>query len=337
MSRYRTVSSAARVAGLVAALALAGCGGGEPDLVVYSGGEDAQVAALIDRYGERTGKEVEVRSGETSDLVDAVLAEGEQPRPDVFLAEDAGALGYLAAARRLAVYTGAGDRVPPAFRSPDDTWVGVSGRVSVLIVNTGELPRARWPRSLFDLTDPRWRGRIAAPGTGDASWIGFVSALRLKAGEQRARGWLDGLERNRLAQLDSQAGVRDAVGDGEYALGFVDHHHVEQERAEGSPVRAIHTDQEREGFGTPINATSAGIVAGAAHPEEARAFVDFLLEPETQRELAERNFEYPLVEGVEAEGLPPLEEIRGAGVSLQDLGAAYPATVALLDDLEPEE
>jgi iron(III) transport system substrate-binding protein len=326
-----------RVAGLVAALALAGCGVGGPDLVVYSGNEDARLAGIIDRYGERTGKEVRVRSGDTTALAAAVGEERQEPQADVFMAEDAGALGHLAEAGRLAVYTGAGDRVPNAFRSADDTWVGISGRVSVLIVNTGELPSARWPRSLFDLTDPRWRGRIAAPAATDASWIAFVSTLRLKAGEDRTRGWLEGLERNRLARLGSQAAVRDAVGEGEYALGLVTHHHVEHARAEGSPVRAIHTDQEQDGFGTLINASGAGIVAGAPHPEEAREFLDYLLEPETQRDLAEHNFEYPLVEGVEAEGLPPLEEIRGTGVPLRDLGAQFPETVALLDGLEPEE
>src|SRR3712207_6397820 len=163
------------------------------------------------------------------------------------------------------------------------------------------------PDSIFDLTDPRWKGRVAAPNATNASWIGFLSELRLIAGEARARRWLEGMKRNDLAVLGSHGDVRRAVGSGEFDVGLVNHYYVELEREEGSPVTSVLTDQGRGEMGVVVNAASGGIVAGAEHPENARRMLDFLLSPAAQREFAGRNHEYPVVPGVPAPGLRPLE------------------------------
>ena len=55
----------------------------------------------------------------------------------------------------------------------------------VLIANTEQLGRSEYPESVFDLTEPRWKGRVAAPDVTNASWIGFVTELRIKRGERR--------------------------------------------------------------------------------------------------------------------------------------------------------
>jgi iron(III) transport system substrate-binding protein len=327
------VTSPLRIlAGAVAALALSGCGGGSADLVIYSGRNEALVKPILDRYAEETGKSVSVRFADTTELAATVLEEGDEPRADVFIGQDAGALARLAEEGRLARYAG-GQQVPEQFRSDDGTWVGASARVRVVIANSEVLPRSQWPRSIFDLVDPRWKGRIAAPDATNASWIGFVSELRIKAGEERARAWLEGMKRNELAVLGSHTDVRNAVGSGEFDLGLVNHYYVELEKREGSPVEAIFTDQEEDGFGAVVNAASAGILAGAPNPEEAKAFMDFLLEPETQAEFAGRNFEYPVLPGVEAPGLKPLDEIRSTGIALGELGPELDATLALLDEV----
>ena len=313
--------------------ALAGCG--EADLVVYSGRAEPLVKPILDEFEESSGLSVDVQYGDTTELAATLLEEGESPRADVFIGQDAGALARLAERGRLARYDSpAARRVPARFRSADGTWTGLSGRARVLIVNTEEVPEAQWPRSVFELTKPEWRGRVAAPNATNASWLGFVSTMRIKEGNERTRRWLEGMRANDLAILGSHSDVRRAVGTGEFALGLVNHYYVELQQREGSPVEAIYTDQERGGFGTVINAASGGLVRGAQHPENARRLLDHLLTPEVQREFAGRNFEYPLLEGVPApEGVRPLAQVRDTGVSLGRLGPALDGTLRLLGEV----
>ena len=330
------MSTAARLlAGALAALALTGCGGGggDPELVVYSGRNEALVKPILDQFIEESKLNVAVRFGDTTDLAGTLIEEGSEPRADVFIGQDAGALGRLDEKGLLAVYPEVVGKVPENFRAQDNTWVGLSARVRVLIVNTEELPKAEWPDSIFDLTDPKWKGKVAAPNATNASWIGFVSEMRVKIGDERTREWLEGMKANDLAVLGSHTDVRNAVGSGEFPLGLVNHYYVELEKREGSPVEPIYTDQEPGGFGAVVNAASAGIIKGAAHAGNARKLMDFLLTPAVQEEFAALNYEYPVVPNIPAAGLKPLDEITGTGVALRDLGPKLDSTLDLLDEV----
>jgi len=322
---------------LASALALAaggcgfGTGSGETDLVIYSGRSEALIKPILDDFAEKSKLNVSVRFADTTELAGTVLEEGDRPRADVFIGQDAGALARLGEQGRLAPY--AAGRVPAQFRSKDNTWTGLSARARVLIVNTEALPEAERPASVFELTEPRWKGKVAAPNATNASWLGFVSEMRIKEGDAVTRRWLRGMKRNGLAVLGSHTDVRNAVGTGEFELGLVNHYYVELEKREGSPVEAIFTDQEPGEFGVVVNAASGGILKGAQHPQEAKRLMDYLLRPEVQREFAGRNFEYPVVEGIEAQGLKPLSEIRGTGVELAALGPKLDSTLELLDEV----
>lgn len=328
------MTAATRIlAGVLAALALTGCGGGGGDLVVYSGRNEALMKPILDRFASESGLDVSVRFADTTELAATILEEGDRARADVFVGQDAGALARLAERGRLAAYAEGMAGVPEQFRASDGTWTGVSARVRVLIVNTEELRRSEWPESIFDLTDPGWKGKLAAPNATNASWIGFLSEMRIKFGDQRTREWLEGLEANDLAVLGSHTDVRRAVAAGEFALGLVNHYYVELQKAEGSPVEAIHTDQGPGGWGAVVNAASAGIVKGGANPENARKLIDFLLTPEVQKQFAGLNHEYPVIPGAEAPGLKPLDSIKSTGIPLEDLGPKLDGTVAMLDEV----
>jgi iron(III) transport system substrate-binding protein len=318
------------VALVAAATLLAACGGGEPDLVVYSGRAEPLIKPFLEEFAQREKLDVRVRFGDTADLVGTLLEEGARTRADVFIGQDAAALAKLDAEGLLRPYRGA-RRTPARYRARDGSWTGLSGRARVLIVRRG----VEAPRSVFDLTEPRWRGRVAAPDPRNVSFRDWVSTIRLERGDAFARRYLEGLERNELAVLADHGQVRNAVGEGEFDVGLVNHYYVELERREGSPVRAVYTDQERGGFGTPFNVASAGITRSAAHPENAGKLLDYLLTPSVQRRFASANFEYPLLPGLEAApGVRPLGSFRVTGVPLERLGAAADGTDRLLDEVD---
>jgi iron(III) transport system substrate-binding protein len=324
----------ALVLGAVAALSVTACGSGDADLVVYSGRNEALFKPILDDFAKESGLKVRVRFGDTTDLAGTLIEEGENTRADVFVGQDAGALGRLDEKGLLARYDGAPlQKVPAKFRSTDDTWTGLSARVRVLIVNTKELPESEWPKSIFELTDPKWKGKIAAPNATNASWIGFISELRVIKGDDATRKFLQGLKANDLAVLGSHTDVRNAVGTGEFPLGMVNHYYVELERREKSPVTAVYTDQASGDIGAVVNAASGGILKHAANAENAKKLMDFLLSAHAQEEFAGLNFEYPVVPGIPSPGLKALGEIKATDVKLSDLGPKLDSTLEMLREV----
>jgi iron(III) transport system substrate-binding protein len=159
---------------VLACAALSGCGGGDPELVVYSGRSEPLIKPFLEEFADREGLDVRVRFADTADLVGTLLEEGDNTRADVFIGQDAPSLVRLDEEGLLQPYDAIG-RTPARFRARDNTWTGLSGRARVLIVPTG----GEHPDSVFDLADPRWKGKIAGPITSNVSFRDWVSAIRL--------------------------------------------------------------------------------------------------------------------------------------------------------------
>ena len=103
-------------------------------LVIYSGRNENLVGPLIEQFQTDTGIQVEVRYGGTSEMAATILEEGANSPADVFYGQDAGALGALSQAGRLAPLPAAVlDLVDGRFRSTQGDWIGASGRARVLV------------------------------------------------------------------------------------------------------------------------------------------------------------------------------------------------------------
>ena len=226
------------VVGAAAALTIAGCGsGGSDTLTVYSGREEELVAPLIDQFEQETGTDVEVRYGESAELAATIAEEGDGSPADVFFAQDPGSLGAVAGEGLLAALPHpALDRVPERFRDPEGRWVGTSGRSRVIAYNTDELSEDEVPDSVFDLTDPRWKGRVGVAPT-NASFQAFITAMRLQQGEEKTRAWLEDLKANGVRLYERNTPIVEAVASGEIDLGLVNHYYLYLVREEqpGAP------------------------------------------------------------------------------------------------------
>lgn len=321
---------------VLAALALAACGQRSADpagpLVVYSGRNEAMIAPLVEQFRAAHGVAVEVRYGETAQLAALLLEEGARTPADVFLSQDAGALGALARAGRLAALPQAVlDRVPdPRFRSPDGRWVGTSGRARVLAYDTRALTRAELPTSVRALTEPAWKGRVGWAPT-NASFQGFVTAFRLLEGDAAAAAWLRAMKANQPRVYKNNLAIVEALARGEIAVGLVNHYYVHaaaKGRSEPLPVANHHFAKDDPG--ALINVAGIGVLAGSARPAKAQAFIEFLLGAEAQRHVADETHEYPLVPGAPPPaGLRPIAEVGSPTIDLSRLDALQD-TVRLL-------
>lgn len=315
------------------ALSTTGCATAPPtSITVYSGRSEELVGPLIERFESETGIRAEVRYGDTAELAALLLEEGANTPADVYLAQDAGALGAVAAAGQLRpLPEDLLARVPAAMRSVESQWVGISGRARVVVYDSREIEADQLPASIHGFADPVWRGRLGwAPTNG--SFQAFVTALRVIEGEEAARAWLEGIQANEPRRYDGNALIVQAVADGEIDAGFVNHYYLLQataEQGEAFPVRNHFLSGSDPG--ALINVAGAGILTSSDAEASARRFIEFLLHPDSQRYFAQETFEYPLVAGIDGPaGAPALDQIQTPNIDLSDLSDLQ-GTLSLLN------
>lgn len=290
-------------------------------LTVYSGRNEEFIAPVVEDFTADTGLEIEVRYGDTAELAATILEEGQNSPADVFLAQDAGALGALSQA---GLFTPLPDatlaKVEPRFRSAEGLWVGVTGRARVLAYNTDVYIPETLPQSIFALTDEAYRGRVGwAPSNG--SFQAFVTAMRVLEGDERTRAWLTGMMANGVQVYPDNSSQLEALSRGEIDLGLVNHYYLYRyltEQGDSFPVRN-HYFADAD-LGSLINVAGAGILGTTDQPDEAQRFVDYLLGQSAQEHFTNTVYEYPLVSGILTnELLVPLSEIQTPDLDLSNL------------------
>jgi len=304
-------------------------------ITIYSGRSEELVASVLADFTAKTGIEVELRAGDSGEMAALLLTEGDASPADLFFSQDAGALGAVENAELFAELPKETlDKVDPAYRSQDGRWVATSGRMRVLVYNPDLVSEADLPASIDELLDPQWKGKIGFAPT-NASWQSFVTALRVLRGDDGAQEWLEGFAANEPVAYEKNGVVRDAVNDGEVAVGLVNHYYLyEKILAEGADaVKAKNHYFSNGDPGSLVNVAGVGILSGSDNAPAAQALVDFLLSVEGQSYFAEKTFEYPVAAGVaQYAELPSLAEIAPPSIDLSDL-RSIEATQELLSDV----
>ncbi len=294
-------------------------------LVLYSGRSESLVAPVIEQFENATGIDVEVKYGGTSAVAATIQEEGANSPADVFWAQDPGALAALAD-RFTPLPSDVTLAVPEWARASDGRWVGVTGRARVIVYNT-DLDESELPASVEELADPKWKGRIGWP-PANASFRVMVTAMRHTWGEDKTREWLEGMIANDVGAYPKNTPIVAAAGAGEVDVGLVNHYYLHRFIAEyGDDFGARNLFLNDGGPGSLVMIAGAGILDTADNPENAEAFVRFLLSKVAQQYFAASIYEYPLIQGVKTHRLlPPLESLNGPDINF-----------ALLDDLEGTE
>ena len=327
------------------ALPLAACGGddgggeasagsGQDPLVVYSGRNRDLVGPLLERYQRDTGEKLKVRFGESPDLAATLIEEGDNTPADVFLSQDAGALGAVEKEDLLApLPQDVLDDVDDRFRSKEGRWVGLTGRARVIAYDKRELKEADIPRSVLDLTDEEFKGRVGWAPT-NASFETFVTALRKLRGEDVAREWLEGMVANDTKPFPNNIAVRDAIASGEIDMGIINHYYVAEAVAEEGRDYPVGLFFPPKGDpGALVNASGIAMLGGTERTDQAMKLIRYLLSKPAQEDFARRLKEYPLAAGVQPDpGLRPIDDIQQPeGLDLTELDDLK-GTVELIQD-----
>lgn len=310
--------------GLFVGVALAGCGGSssepadpEPqdsaseaptrEVVVYTDADESTARAVVDAFELRSGVSVILvrEDGPTAaaDLSRRVARESDAPQADVWWSDDPYQTVELSASGALAPFTAAGAEQdfggawPTTLRAADETWYGFGHRARVIAYDTRKADAADVPRTLRDLAEPEWTGRVGLARPSEGTTAGHLAALVHLWGSGPTASWLTAMEANGLRLYQSGDDVVRAITDGEITLGLADSDDVWRAIARGMPIGFVYEASEIEpGFGAapetvpplmsfgPLAVPSTvGLVRNGPNETDAGAFIEFLLSAQCER------------------------------------------------------
>ncbi|MEZ5246412.1 MAG: extracellular solute-binding protein [Acidimicrobiales bacterium] len=306
-------------------------GEGASSITVYSGREQELIEPLLDAFTAETGIEVNARYEGSADLALLIQTEGDNSPADVFISQSPGALGLLAGEDRLATLDSSlTGLVDEGYAANDDTWVGITGRVRVIVYNSELVDPSDLPASVLDLTDPKYAGQVGvAPDNG--SFQDFVTAMRSELGDDATRAWLEGMAANNSPNYPKNSAIVEAVGRGEIPLGLVNHYYNLRALEADPSLPSVNHFLDTTDLGSLVIVTGGAVLESSDAKDEAAQLLAFLLGEAAQSTFVTETQEYPLLPGVAApEGLPALDGYATDTIDYSVLGDGLTGTIELI-------
>ena len=311
------------------------------NLVIYSGRSDKFVKPVITEFTRQTGIKVILHAGKSTALLNKLNIEGSRTDADLFLSNDAGTLQRGSDLKLFkAMSSQLLSPVKDTLRAPDNSWVGLSARARVLVVNT-EGPWANKNLSVFDLAKPEFKNKLAITNSTNGSYIAGVTAYMQSVGKDKTRQWLKGMKNNVDGQVfNKHSKIVKAVASGKKQIGLVNHYYIYRHLAKhpDAPIQIVLPDQKTSSGEKPMgiawNVAGIAISKHTKHFKHAEKLVAFLLSSEGQKQFAEVNKEYPTRKGVSAhKDVPPAGSYKVMDIPMSDLGKQRNATIDLIEQV----
>ncbi len=278
------------ICGLLCILLFCGCSGPKNRVALYCAQDQEFAELVLGEFSQRTGLKVDPKfdteAEKSVSLYAELVQEKARPRCDVHWNNEILATIRLQRQGLLERYQSpSAEAYPASAHVKDHSWHAFAGRARILIVNTQLLKEADRPRSLLDLTAPRYSGRVAMAKPLYGTSATQAACLFAVLGPDKARGFYKGLHENAIHIVSGNKQVAEGVGHGQFAAGITDTDDAIAEVEAGRPVAIIFPD--RDGMGTLFIPNTVAVIRGCPNPEGARKLVDYLLSPEVEAKLAE--------------------------------------------------
>jgi iron(III) transport system substrate-binding protein len=262
----------------------------EGKVVIY-GTVVPKVMALIEKgFQDKFAIKTEYWRGDATKVIDRVLTEWRAGKPgfDVVI----GARGPLSLGKADGVYAKyippASAKFPEKFRDKDGHLTAWRVTPVGILMNTEMVKGGDVPKSIDDLIDSKWLGKISMPDPSrHASTATFLWNIRQWKGDK----WLDfvrALAKQRPLLVESYSSVPNAIVRGESALGVTYVQYAGQTKGpiDFAPISRFIADP-----------SDAAVSAKAGNGNAAKLFIEYLCSPEGQKKVAETG-EFVLSPGV---------------------------------------
>lgn len=250
-----------------------------------------QVMAQIEKgFEAKYGIKTEYWRADATKVIDRVLTEWRSGKPgfDIVI----GARGPLALGKAEGVYAkfspASAANFPAKFKDKDGQLIAFRITPVGILYNTELVKPNEVPKSLDDLLDPKWQGKISMPDPSrHASTAQYLWNLQQVKGEK----WMDfakGLAKQRPMLLESYSTVPNNIVRGESAVGISYIQYTVQTKGPIGFASIEHV------FADP---SDAALSAKAINANAAKLFIEYLCSPEGQKKVAETG-EFVLSPGV---------------------------------------
>jgi iron(III) transport system substrate-binding protein len=299
------------------------------EVVVYTSVDQIFSQPILQEYEKMTGVKVkavyDVEAAKTTGLVNRLIAEKNRPRCDVFWNSEIGNTILLRKNDVLAPYESPMAKEIPSFLvDKEHYWTGFSARARVLVYNTEMLKESDLPESIFELTDPKWRGKVLMAYPLFGTTATHTAAMFTTFGTEKAQEYLKALKDNEVVIVDGNSVVRDLVVEGRYPIGFTDTDDVNVAIQAGKPVKMLYPD--KDGVGTLLIPNTVALIKNGPNPEEAKKFIDYLLSRDVESKLAfSESANMPVRDGVRTPGhVPAYSSIKAMEVDYYQVADTMP-------------
>jgi iron(III) transport system substrate-binding protein len=171
------------------------------------------------------------------------------------------------------------------FHDKEGYFNGIWASLLVYLFNTKQINRAEAPKSIDDLLQPKWKGKLGMDQDAD-DWL---AALLDYYGDEKGKQIARSLGRQNLNIRKGRTLVSQLIAAGEFPVQIDAHHHEAVSlRQAGAPIDYVFP----EPF-IPVKAVSAFVMSSQPpHPHAAALLVDFMLSKKGQ-EIAFRQKRWP--------------------------------------------
>lgn len=254
---------------------------GDPEkLSVITTSESYQ--PFFDKFTEETGIEVEFLSMSSGEVLSRIEAEGEAVADLWF----GGGLDAFMAAKEddlLDPYTSeAVEQIPVGYRDPEGYWLSKGITVAGLLVNDAVCEELGLPipQTWSDIADPVYKDELfmSDPSVSGTMYAAVKGVLDLKGEE----GWDFWSQANENIPFYGKRGKdpEEKVTAGEFAVGIVPVDQNTFDAAEDNGLTVVYPED-----GVPWVPEGVAIFKNSNNPDAAKAFIEFMLEPENLEEL----------------------------------------------------
>ncbi len=260
-------------------------------VVVYVSHDLVFSRPILKDFERQSGLRVRIvgdtEASKTTGLALKLLRLKDRPEADVFWNNEVVRTVQLADLGLLEAYVPAtAVGIPLEHCDGAGRWVGFAARARVLLYNTELIDAADAPKSIFDLTDERYRAKVAIANPLFGTTATHVAALFDGLGADRAKEFLIGLKENEVFVAAGNAMARNMVRDGRLPICLTDTDDANGAILSGAPVAMIYPDQSASQIGTLVIPNSVGLVKGAPHAAAGKRLVDYLVSKAVEERLA---------------------------------------------------
>ena len=267
------------------------------ELTIYTSRQPQLLEPILENFYQDTGIKVNLLSGNAQELMERIVAEGEQSKADIFMTVDAGVL-WQATDRNIFSKINSfilEDNIPSYLRDPDSQWFGLSKRARTIVYSSDQFSEGDFS-SYEDLAHPKWRGKLCLRTSKKVYNRSLMASMIDAYGYDQAKEIVSGWVTNLATEVFSNdTNALKAVSSGQCGVTIVNTYYLARllDDPKYDNLQLFWANQS--GRGVHVNISGAGVVKTSKNKENAQKLLEYLSSDSAQDFYASANKEYPVL------------------------------------------